>query len=201
MHKTMMSTDRLCEMKDRIMRDLESHYDSCSTQECGEVVDMVKDLCEAEKALWEACYYKKEIQEMESQGDDGDDRMGYDPWRYSSGRYAPKGRGHRTSVSRGRMGFDPDVMADVRTPGTYYPDHQQWINEWNNAHHPIDDYKMAKKHYTETHDDADKKAMKQHGMNHVDETVVTLKEIWNDADPELRAHLKEAVSKMVTDFK
>lgn len=195
MHATMMDADRICKMKDRIMTDLEGHYDTCSTQECGAVVDMVKDLCEAEKDLWKASYYKTVIEAMEEYGEE-DDRMGYDPWRYSSGRYAPKGHGHRTNIGKGRMGFDPDMM-DMRTPGPYYPDPIMW----DSVKHPMDEYKMAKRHWTETHNDADKKAMKQHGMDHVDETVVSLKEIWNDADPELRAHLKEAVSKMVTDFK
>lgn len=55
----------------------------------GEVVDMIKDLASVEKDCMEACYYETVTDAMT----EGEGRMGYDRWRYSSGRFAPKGRG------------------------------------------------------------------------------------------------------------
>lgn len=57
--------------------------------EIGEVTDMIKDLAEAEKECWEAAYYESIVHAMHEEGE----KMGYDDWRYASGRFAPKGRG------------------------------------------------------------------------------------------------------------
>lgn len=60
----------------------------------GEVVDMIKDLASAEESCMEAAYYENVTEAMENyEADGGEGRMGYDRWRYSSGRFAPKGRG------------------------------------------------------------------------------------------------------------
>lgn len=58
------------------------------TEEMGEVIDMIKDLASAEKSCMEAAYYELVCEAMQ-----GEDSYGYDRWRYSSGRFAPKGRG------------------------------------------------------------------------------------------------------------
>lgn len=71
----------------------------------GEVVDMIKDLASAEESCMEAAYYENVTEAMENyEQDGGEGRMGYDRWRYSSGRFAPKGRG--------RMGYEPMIMDD-----------------------------------------------------------------------------------------
>lgn len=88
------------------------------TKEMGEVIDMVKDLAEAEKAAWEKCYYEKIVEAMKEEEEEakqmGMTRSGYDRWRTSSGRFAPKGTGHETSMATatGRAGFDPR-MPDI----------------------------------------------------------------------------------------
>ena len=58
------------------------------TEEMGEVIDMIKDLAQAEKSCMEAAYYEMVCEAMQ-----GEESYGYDRWRYSSGRFAPKGRG------------------------------------------------------------------------------------------------------------
>lgn len=78
------------------------------TEEMGEVVDMIKDLASAEKDCMEAAYYETVTDAMT----DGDERMGYDRWRYASGRFAPKGRG--------TYGYMPPVMDGNEYP-TEYP--------------------------------------------------------------------------------
>ena len=98
---------------------------SVDTEEMGKVVDMVKDLAEAEKCAWEKCYYKSIVEAMEDEEKyeqsllkemidkygEADGRLGYDRWRRSSGRFAPKGQGHETSmaVATGRAGYDPKM--------------------------------------------------------------------------------------------
>lgn len=82
-----------------------------------DVVDMIKDLNEAEyyaiiaKEMKEAKEEEKddeksELREMRKMMSGGrGDRMGYDNWRWRNGRFAPKGRGHRT-----RMGYVPPMV-------------------------------------------------------------------------------------------
>lgn len=53
-----------------------------------EVVDMIKDIASAEESCMEASYYEVVTEAMTDS-----ESMGYDRWRYSSGRFAPKGRG------------------------------------------------------------------------------------------------------------
>lgn len=106
--------------------------ESVDTEEMGQVIDMIKDLASAEKSCMEAAYYELVCEAM----DGGEsERMGYDRWRYSSGRFAPKGRGHvsgylptgddvldarpmgydrRTERRDGRYGYTPDRYVTER---------------------------------------------------------------------------------------
>lgn len=82
----------------------------------GEVVDMIKDLAEAEEACMEACYYETVTEAMTE-----DERMGYDRWRYASGRFAPKGRGTYGYTPERMMPADGYVTGGAEMPynGTY----------------------------------------------------------------------------------
>lgn len=102
------------------------------TREMGAVVDMIKDLAEAEKAVWEKCYYKEVVEAMK-EADEFEEmvykegRAGYDRWRNSHGRFAPRGHGHETSMAMatGRHGFIPDP---TRWP-EYHDDSRMWNGE------------------------------------------------------------------------
>lgn len=101
---------KICELKDALICQVKPYVDAgvfCETVDgmaVGQVVDMIKDLCDAEKNLFKGAYYKsvvkamKEAEEeekmMEKLGYNKMDRAGYDNWRYSSGRFAPTGKGH-----------------------------------------------------------------------------------------------------------
>lgn len=99
-----------------------------NTQEAGQVVDMIEDLSEAIEKCWKGCYYKmiaeamhKEKEMMEKMPPE--QRMGYDNWRYSSGRYAPTGQGHYDPA-----GYTP--MEDGQIPMV----HDNWAMEpWMRA--------------------------------------------------------------------
>lgn len=110
------------------------------TKEMGDVVDMIKDLAEAEKCAWEKCYYKSIVEAMEDEEKyeqsllkemidkygEADGRLGYDRWRTSRGRFAPKGTGHETSMAMatGRHGF-----TDPWPNPPYYDDPRLWKDE------------------------------------------------------------------------
>lgn len=94
MYKTEGKTTPICEMKDKLVswaqEAMMNGKQDINTEEMGKVVDMIKDLAEAEEKCWKACYYKKVIEAMQEtpQG-----RMGYDNWRSADGRFADKGTG------------------------------------------------------------------------------------------------------------
>ncbi len=69
-------------------------FDVCAA---GQVADMLKDLAEASKECEEKMYYEEITKAMKKEAEDEYcGRMGYDNWRYASGRFAPTGRGHRS---------------------------------------------------------------------------------------------------------
>lgn len=143
-----MDKKRIHSMLEKMTEWTESEMQSkgkenIDTEEMGKVVDMVKDLAEAEMYVWKKCYYESIVKAMEeSEKEDvlmlkmmieehgeAEGRMGYDRWRNSKGRFAPKGTGHETSMAMatGRAGYD------TRTPGPYYDDPRMWTEPWASA--------------------------------------------------------------------
>lgn len=172
-------------------------------KECGEVADMIKDLAEAEKACMEAYYYETVVKAMEEaeagEGEQHPWRMGYNPRRYASGRYAPKGRGTT------RMGYMPYMDTDDPYYDSYAHDPMLMMKEKMNERfgYPEDDsdrdprqsmeyneYKRAKRHYMETQSPESKKEMDDHAMKHVKEALGSFRELWKDADPAMRKRMK-----------
>lgn len=111
-----------CEVKKAI------ECESYDVNVIGGIIDMVKDLADAEKnaRIAKAMQEEKEDEEAEEKyilkefmdklGED-DGRRFYDRWRYKSGRFAPKGRGHRS-------GYTPylHMMDDMYDDEPFIPD-------------------------------------------------------------------------------
>ena len=80
--------DKICKMKDKLCeyahQQMQQGLDRVDTREMGAVIDMIKDLAEAERSCMEADYYDSVVEAME----EGGDRYGYDG-----------------GVSRGRSGY------------------------------------------------------------------------------------------------
>lgn len=116
---------KLKEMKEKFVSCLDSEIakglQCVDTKEAGAVTDMIKDLaeaeyycCAAEKEMWEKCYYESIVKEMKEAEEEG--RYGYNNRRYSSGRYAPAGRGHISGYMPAEdypmMGYNPKMYRD-----------------------------------------------------------------------------------------
>ena len=101
-------------LTEKAVNEFEKGIENVDTSEMGEVVDMIKDLAEAEyhsiiskamkKADEEEEEYNKELLRMlKTEYGEEDGRRFYDEYRYkTTGRYAPKGKG--TYV--GRRGYE-----------------------------------------------------------------------------------------------
>lgn len=116
---------------ERIDRSIaERGTDRMDIQEMGMLADIVKDLSEAEKACWEAEYYKSISQAMASgagytpmSSGRVQPAMGYDAGRMAAGGYMPDGpSGYRDAMGRyatrpgydaGRHGYDMQGLRDA----------------------------------------------------------------------------------------
>ena len=174
------------------------------TEEAGAVIDMIKDLAEAEKCCMEACYYEKMIKSMEEDEESEADRMGYNNRRYASGRYAPKGRGTVMGYSPIRMDkrWDDTDMYDRDKDGQRmgYTDVEDDEDRDPRYGKSYNEYKKARRHYSETKAASDKQMMEDRGMKHVNETIGTFKEMWHDADPNMRKRMKSDLSALVNEM-
>ena len=65
--------EEIYKMKNQILQQAEKELaergpERIDVNRMGEMIDMVKDLAEAEKSCWEAAYYRKVTEEMEKSG-------------------------------------------------------------------------------------------------------------------------------------
>lgn len=155
---------------DAVKTELSKGIEAANTEELGEVIDMIKDIASAEESCMEACYYEVVTEAMS----DYEGNQGYDRWRYSSGRFAPKGRGTYGYLPPAEMIAEPMGYDSTRTR---YDGTTQSMNG-----------KMNGTSYGYTHKIGmhDGKSSKEE----VEEAVATVGEIWADADPELRKKMR-----------
>lgn len=94
---------RIIKMKDRLIEEAQSRMDNLdggSIEQMGQIIDMIKDLAETEKACLEADYYDSVVEAM-----DGDDRYGYDPQGGRSSVGRPSGGRRYEAMDDDRMGY------------------------------------------------------------------------------------------------
>ena len=166
-------------LTEKALGELDKGVENVNTEEMGEAVDMIKDLCEAEykavivksmkKADEEEEEYNKELLRAlkDEYGEEGGRRY-YDEYRYkTTGRYAPKGKG--TYV--GRRGYEeppyyhmyPERDMDREYGRMYY-------TESTATHTSESGYDRAKRMYTETKEmhKANTPEDKEHKMKSLD---------------------------------
>lgn len=194
------------------------------TKEAGEVVDMIKDLAEAEKYCLEACYYESIVKATHEAGEDDEDgRMGYNSRHYANGRFAPKGRGSRMGympdmmmqypyiygyvndpdfedeMRHRKMGYQPSGAGNRSQSGSRmgYEDEAWGMDDDPKQTREYNEYKRAKRHYTETKSPADKQQMDEHAMKHLNQSIDSFREMWKDADPNMRKRIKADLTNLI----
>lgn len=220
MHEEMKSKMReISDTKERLMAEVHSKVASglktCDVKEAGEIVDMIKDLADTEKNCWEACYYETVVKAMEEKAEDWDDEpMGYNPNRAASGRYTTRsGRSHHG----GRMGYRP--MVDEEPYIREYLDHPDEFRHRMMGYRPMEHagmgdmnrearhderygqayrkYKEASLGYTSTKSPEYRDQMRTSAQEHIADTMITFRDMWSMADPELKKQMKTDLTKLV----
>lgn len=101
---------RIKAMKDKLIKEAQNRMDNLdggSIEQMGQIIDMIKDLSEAEKSCLEAEYYDTVIDAM-----DGSD--GYDGYRGQNSGGRSGGRS-----GRGSYGYDDDMEGYRNSKGQY----------------------------------------------------------------------------------
>lgn len=179
-----------------------------NTCELGAVVDMIKDLAEAEYYAYIAKEMKEVAEEEEAEekymlkslkdeyGED-DGKRYYDMWRYKSGRFAPKGRGTRRGYEEPPYyhmtpdqykEHDPEYWRDLdRKDGKmYYTEPTTMESRYDKAKRGYEESKMTHKENTPEHKEAKMKDLEAY-LKELSEDVTKL---LSDATPEERAMVR-----------
>lgn len=219
MHELKEKLKPVSEIKEKLTtwthEEVEKGKECADTKELGEVVDMIKDLAEVEEKCWKAKYYEsivtamaeaeEEEEMMEKMG-----RMGYDHYRYpSSGRFASTGHGKRYGYVPPHM-MDPDgpfirrmMDKDFDHDMDYrlgYPKDGTSTSRGSQYGRSYDQFNDARRHYRETHSSEDEARMNEHAKEHMRDTVETIRDIWEDATPELRKKMKADLGKLLNEL-
>lgn len=171
-----------CKLACALYQALGDGLDKVSTDEAGKVTDMIKDLAEAKEKCMKAWYYQSMTEGMMEEDNGYNERMGY-----------PRTLPRRTSSGRFKPGYMPPMLDDI-------PDHMVNPGRWGEKGRPYDEFQDARRHYTETRSQADKSRMDEKAKEHVTSSMASIKEIWTDADPQLRMQLKADLTRMVNDL-
>lgn len=182
--------DKICEMKttleNYICAQINGNLEAADTKELGEAIDMIKDLAEAE-------YYCKVTEAMNEAAEESYG-MGYTPNRY-------------TYSGRRGMGFHPMekeyIDGYIHSPQEFRDNMRMGYHGENSNRYGIaySDWNNARRHYTETHNQSDKNEMNVHTNEHISDVMLTIKEMWMEADPNLRNDMKSKLQQLLNDLK
>lgn len=212
-HKEMI--EKICELKKEFVEFLDVIIDErglhcMDAEETGEVVDIIKDLAETEEKLYKAEYYKSIVEAMEDAKEEEEllaklgmhpeEKMGYTPHRSSTSMP------HRSS-STGRYVSRPGY-----TPTSHMLDDSEieLMTEWEGPYgrNRMDPYgshynewKDAQRSYTVTRSPEDKKRMDEHATDHVMASITSLREVFKEADPEMKRRVKQDLSSLINEMK
>lgn len=218
MHELETKLQQIESLKNNILnclnRETACEINDQNVQQIGLVVDMFKDLVDAEKNCAEACYYKKVVRAMDGEENLPDsERYGYDNYRYSNGRFAPKGKGHYSGYHPTsqippyihdmsqiyedgmieKMGYDNQGRGNRSQSGS--------IGKGSRYGYNYDRYDEARNHFNETKDPKYKDEMNQEAIYHIKGFKESVKDMWNSSDPDLRQKLKSEMQAMISELK
>lgn len=199
-------TEEICGMKEKLVTDLKSYLDAgvdqACTEEVGQIADVIKDLAEAE-------YYCTVTLAMSEAAEEESERYGYSRGgsRGGSGRSRSMSRGY-TSYMPYMDDYEPDIYgythSNMRYSGNSRMGYRPYVDQEPYVHSYIseygkgyDDYKDAKRHYTETHSSEDKEKMNESTAKHVNNAIAGIKEMWQDADTTLRRDIKNDLTALL----
>lgn len=177
----------ICEMRKELIEwtkeAMSGSPNSVDTQELGEVIDMIKDIYQLEYYCAKTKYYESVTEAMDEYGDTDHFKMG----RSGMMRVLPE-------YDRRDQRFDPDEYDIYGRMGySGRVPHSNMGRNW-------DRYLDARRHYNATKSDSDRMEMSTSAKMHIGETIATLRDMWHDADPDLREKMKKDFSALLQEM-
>lgn len=166
---------RLHTMKDKLIKEAQNRMDNLdggSIEQMGQIIDMIKDLSEAEKACLEAEYYDTVIDAMDGESD----RYGY-PGQGGSG--GGRGGSSRNGRSGGRSGYRDSYMMEEDGEGG----RMGYRNQYGNF--PANPKNRRRR-------------MRRSGYS--EESIENLRQMMEDADPERKRQLKQDLEELMQEM-
>ena len=199
--------DMLEDVSEAASTELAKGTEQVNTKEFGEVVDMIKDLTEAEKNKAEACYYNTLIDAMENAdyGKDYDEygpieRRGYrgrdNMGRYTSRRSYPMHDimydQRRDEYMQGRMGYSNGAYGGGSrgSSSNYQPSNSRYGYSYDN-------YMRNRRNYSST-DPEDKQERMKMMQEYSNDLVGSLSKVMEDVSPEEKQMLKNNLNKIMS---
>lgn len=182
-----MANYDICMMREKLMswtkEAMSGSPNSVDTQELGEVIDMIKDIYQIEYYCAKTKYYESVTEAMDEYGDADHFKMG----RSGMMRVLPE-------YDRRDQRFDPDEYDIYGRMGySGRVPHSNMGRNW-------DRYLDARRHYNATKSDSDRMEMSTSAKMHIGETIATLRDMWHDADPDLREKMKKDFSALLQEM-
>lgn len=190
--------DMLENVSEAASTELAKGTNQVNTKEFGEVIDMIKDLSEAEKNRMESCYYKTLINAMEEHeyGEDYDEygpieRKGYrgqsrdSRGRYSRRNYPMHDDMRHDDYEHGRMGY---------SNGAYGGGSRGMSS--SRYGYSYDNYMRNRANYS-TSDPEDKQERMKMLEEYTQDLVGSFSDIMQDATPEEKSVLRTKLAKVV----
>lgn len=207
-----------CTLLSWLKDEVNSGKDCCHLQSAGDVADMIKDLSKAEKDCAETFYYMVVSQAMLEGGEPSYGSMGYNHRHTNSGRFASAGRGHMV------YGFHHEPFMDQQAYIDGYLNDPQFKHKMSSSSsinamgytdgrtdayngsskygRSYDDYQNARRYYTASKDPAAREEMNHHAMEHVENALESMQEMWESSDDiMLKKRIMEEVSKIFNGMK
>lgn len=201
--------DMLENVSEAASTELAKGTDKVNTKEFGEVVDMIKDLTEAEKNKMEACYYKTLVEAMEKHeyvedydeyGPVDNDRMGYPRNRDSRGRFVSNRS--RRSYSHDDMWDDPRFLEYVGNKMGYSNgaygggSRNMTTNKGSRYGYSYDNYMNRRSNYS-MNDPEDKQERIKMLDEYTQDLVGSISDVMKDVSPEEKNMLRNKLTKLV----
>lgn len=191
----------ICDMKEclteKFHSQIQNGIDQVDTEEAYKVADIIKDLAETVRNTYEGEYYKTVIEAMEEGNEP--ERLGYSPRKMmyrpylDQEPYIENYLNDPDFTEKMRMGYTGEGRDMREANRMMRHETSRYGNAYNN-------YRIAKKHYTATNSQEDKKEMDMYSNEHLADVVASIREMWGDADPAMRQRIKKDLTKLMEDM-
>lgn len=167
----------ICELKDRLISCAQAEFakglENVSTEEAGEVIDMIKDLAQTEKYCREAIitgWFRR-------------------PWRTLGMGILP------IESSKESIGLTWTRTSSMRRNGIRASE-----RKISGTDEHTTTGRSPRRYYTQTNSPQYREDMDAHAAEHIGDTLATIREIWKNADPELRKRMKSDFTTLVNEM-